>query len=95
MSGSKLNVDKLMQPSGPDYNYIYKYNGSNLVEYIMVAWPWNKNANRKTRESDAVWQIAKYSYSGNYVIEIAHAEGDPSYTHQANRYLDYNYDIDA
>lgn len=94
MSGHKFNIDKNVVMAPSDYNFIYKYNVSNQVEYIMVAFPWNEKEKRKTRESDAAWQITKYTYDGDYVIEIAHANGDSNFTHQASRYLEYDYDID-
>jgi hypothetical protein len=94
MSGFKPNIGKNIMMAPSDFNFIYKYNLSNQVEYIMVAFPWNEKEKRKTRESDAAWQIVRYTYNGNYVTEMAHAEGKANFMHQASKYLDYNYDID-
>ena len=93
MSGFKFNIDKNMVMSPSDYNFIYKYNVSNQVEYIMIAFPWNENEKRKTRESDAAWQITKYFYAGDYVLKVVHAEGNSNFAHQASNYTGYNYDI--
>jgi hypothetical protein len=93
MSGYRQNIDKLPQTNGSDYNYLYAYNVSDQVEYIMISWPWNKNKNRKTIKDDPVWQITRYTYSGVFVTEIAHANGDSNFVHQASKYLEYDYDI--
>ncbi len=90
MVTTNLNVAQILDANGrvlheaPTLMMRQQVNGTGLPEYVGLAIPGSAG-------SGSVWQIRKYTYSGNYLVKVEFADGNNQFDNIWNNRTSLSY----